>query len=119
MSNELANPKMRALSALLDRERQALLTGDLNGLTSLITEKESLLEQPGFLANSGSSQLADLRKKIERNQMLLNGALEGIREVSGRIKALRKAQHSLETYDRLGQRAMVTTGVGRKVEKRA
>lgn len=118
MADKTLHPNMRALSALLDRERQALLSGDLNVLTNLTAEKEVLLKKLGSLA-SGSSQLANLRKKVERNQVLLAGAIEGIRDVSERIKLLRKAQRSLETYDRLGQRAMVTTDLGRKMEKRA
>lgn len=119
MADQTTEPHIRALSGLLDRERKALLSGDLGVLTKLTIEKEELLNKVGSLAGPQPNHLAELKAKVERNQVLLNGAMEGIREVSDRIKMLRKAQRSLETYDRLGQRSLVSTEVGRKVEKRA
>ena len=119
MADRTKNPDIHAMSALLDREKQALLTGNLNALTQLTAEKEVLLGKIGPLTAAANGQLSDLRGKVERNQSLLKSAIEGVREVSERVKALRKAQRSLETYDRLGQRAVVSTEVGRKIEKRA
>lgn len=113
------SPLVRSLDKLLAKERQALLTGDLNTLTGLLQEKEALLMDLGPLQDAGEGRLAELRTKVERNQKLLTHALEGLRDVSERIKALRRAQRSLETYDQKGQRSVISTHPAQRMEKRA
>ncbi|WP_127113127.1 hypothetical protein [Shimia sediminis] len=119
MANKTDTRKIAPLLRLLDREKRALLTGNLGVLTEIAGEKEKLLKQLGPLAGASTDALTGLKGKIERNQVLLSGALEGIREVSERIKTLRRVKRSLETYDQSGQRSVVTTDLGQRVEKRA
>ena len=105
-----------ALEDLLDRERAALLEGNIDALTRLADEKESLLQT---LADYPPATLEILQAKAARNQELLNSALEGIRSVANRLKALREVRNALNTYDRQGQRHSIEGLARPKVERRA
>ena len=107
------------LDQILDQEREALITGDLDQLTRLLELKESLIDQINAKDSVQKEQLADVQDKVARNQALLHSAMEGIRAVADRMADLRRVRQGLETYDRTGRKTQFPTQVQRIVEKRA
>ena len=108
-----------ALDDLLDREKQALLSGDLDLLGRLLTDKEALLARMNSQDVSSDDDLNSVYEKLASNQILLVSAQAGIRSVVDRIAEIRKAQGGLETYDKSGRRNRHSTGLRRCLEKRA
>lgn len=107
------------LDNLLDRERSALLSGDLDGISRSLQEKERLI---GALKNTGLLEgvsLGAISEKVRRNQVLLDGALNGIRAVADRLSALRRIRDTLETYDQSGQKTLIDGLPTSRFEKRA
>lgn len=108
-----------ALEEILEKEKQALIKGDFDLLTDLLHRKEELLNQFGEIRAERGDNLNQLKSKVARNQKLLDGAMEGIREVAERLNTVRHVQKSLDTYDRDGLKKTVVTQSGNKMEKRA
>ncbi|MEM6587602.1 MAG: flagellar protein FlgN [Pseudomonadota bacterium] len=108
-----------ALDACLEREKAALLTGDLDAIAPLMEEKSDLIAQLNALGATEDDVLTGLKDKAERNQVLLSGALDGIRRVSERMQAMQSLRHSFDTYDQRGNRQTIEGQVVRHVEKRA
>lgn len=119
MSDDTAQSLIDALDELLERERAALIDGDLEQIGRLMTLKEELIGRLNALDRAGQTPLDDLRRKAERNQVLLDNALEGIRAVADRIADLRRVRQGSETYDRHGRKAKLHATRTRKLEKRA
>jgi len=107
------------LDALLERERAYLLAGDLEGLGKLLPEKEALVQTLLADIDEGRDAITPLEGKLQRNQLLLDGALDGIRAVAARLAALRQVRTTLDTYDAQGRKRSVTPQTNAKVEKRA
>lgn len=119
MSHEASLAVIDELDQLLDRERAALLTGDLDQFARIVALKETLIRQINNLEAGERVDVAEVRSKLTRNQALLNGALEGIRAVADRMADLRRVRQGLETYDKSGRKTRhVTLSVG-QVERRA
>ena len=110
---------LSSLDELLDRERAALLEGDLDGISRSLREKERLIDMLNALPPSAELRLTSIRHKVQRNQVLLDGALEGIRSVAERLSALRRIRDTLETYDQTGQKTVLDGLRPGRVEKRA
>lgn len=119
MTDDSAARIMAALDDLLEAERAALLQGDLDRMPVLLEEKSTLVESLNALDPGDKPAMGRLQDKATRNQVLLDGALQGIRQVAGRIAALRQLRHSFDTYDESGRRRTIEGGVVRRVEKRA
>ena len=119
MTIETAQDIISRLDELLELERTALMQGDLDKIPILLEEKECLVEQLNGQAAGESADLQDLQLKVERNQALLDGALQGIRKVASRMAAFRRIRRSLETYDESGRKQTIQGEVERRVEKRA
>lgn len=104
---------------LLDKERHALLNGDLEKATRLVHDKEALFarfaQQPGKIL----AEIERLRAKAARNQQLLSSALEGVRMVNDRIQVLRRTRETLETYDRSCRKTTIAHVGAHTFEKRA
>ncbi|KEJ90561.1 hypothetical protein [Sulfitobacter donghicola] len=113
------NPDFESLDSLLEKERKYLLEGDLQGLSTLLAEKESILDAMFESEELNRKKIGPLERKLQRNQLLLDGALEGIRSVSVRLAALRQVRSALDTYDERGCRQSVPTNAKQQVEKRA
>jgi flagellar biosynthesis/type III secretory pathway chaperone len=96
-----------SLTDVLDRESQAVLTGDFARLTRLADEKERMLRAVSKMPVDGQ-RLAGLRKHFERNQDLLQAAARGIRAASARLTA--PPEVTLQTYDNAGRRSTAATG---------
>lgn len=108
-----------ALGALLEREREALLNGDFDTLVAQLEEKQALVETLNDLDGGGDGELEALQGKVQRNQALLNSALEGIRSVAARMSALHQVRKSLDTYDESGRKTTIEGLRNPKMEKRA
>jgi hypothetical protein len=107
------------LDALLEQERAFLIKGDLEGLGTLLPLKEQMVNL--LLSNSEANldAIVPIEGKLARNQLLLDGALEGIRSVASRLSALREVRNALDTYDAQGRKRRVVTPRKTQVEKRA
>lgn len=119
MSEELSHTAVSDLDELLDAEKAALLTGDIDKIGRLTERKEELIARVDTLPNLPPTVLTPLQTKLRRNHDLIEHALEGIRAAAGRLKEMRQVRESLQTYDRKGTLRDVATSVGRSVEKRA
>ena len=119
MTSQKDETAAEALSDLLDKEREALVTGDLEWLQKMLTPKEDLLERLKTAGGADRGMMAGLDQKLKRNQLLLDGALEGIRAVSSRLAQFRDVSVGLDTYDATGRRREVRTEPGSSVERRA
>lgn len=108
-----------ALDDCLEREKSALLTGDLDVISALMEEKSVLITQLNALGATEDEALDALKDKAERNQVLLGGALDGIRRVADRLADMQALRHSFDTYDSEGKRKTIEGEVTRHVEKRA
>ena len=107
------------LDLLLKEERAALMSGDLEAVAPLMRRKEALLDALQGEASAEGAELAALRARAAHNRELLEGALEGLRNVAGRLAAFRRIRRSLETYDSHGRRMTISGDVVPDVEKRA
>lgn len=119
MHDETTTDHMAALEALLDAERAALLAGDLERLTAMLEDKETLIGEMNATPQRDLEGLRRLDQKLRGNQLLLDGALEGIRTVAGRMAELRKIRTTLETYGADGRKRLVELGEDGAVERRA
>ncbi len=119
MTDNPVAPIMTELDALLERERVALLAGELDSLPGLFREKTKLIDRLSGLDAAAGALPDALKQKAIRNQALLDGALQGIRQVAGRIAALRRLRQSFETYDETGRRRTIEGDIVRRIEKRA
>ena len=107
------------LDGLLEQERLALLGGNLDEIARIAEEKEKLIDALNAAPLNQDDALSKLQEKVARNQVLLDGALQGIRKVAARLAALRRIRKTLETYDADGRKQTIQGEVSRKVEKRA
>jgi|AntRauTorckE5430_2_1112549.scaffolds.fasta_scaffold62100_1 hypothetical protein len=107
------------LDSLLEQERAFLLEGDLEGLGTLLPAKEQLVALLLSDVAANRDQITPLEGKLQRNQLLLDGALDGIRAVAARLAALRQVRTALDTYDARGRKLRVEMAAVPKVEKRA
>ncbi len=119
MTTETAQDIINRLDELLELERAALLKGNLEEIPILLGEKESLIDALNAQAPEQQNNLQDLQVKVERNQALLDSALQGIRKVAARMAAFRRIRRSLETYDESGRKHTIQGEVEHRVEKRA
>ncbi len=119
MKTETAQDIVNRLDELLELERAALLQGELDKIPNLLEEKERLIDALNAVQPAQDSGLEELQLKVERNQVLLDGALQGIRKVAARMAAFRRIRRSLETYDETGRKRTIQGEVERRVEKRA
>lgn len=119
MTSEATQKEIAALDALLERERDALIEGELDELVGLFDEKKTLIERVNEKSDVAAEALQQLQKKAARNQGLLDSALQGIRSVATRMGTLHRVRQTLDTYDESGQRRTIEARPSRKVEKRA
>lgn len=108
-----------ALDELLDLEREALIEGKLEQLGNMTAEKEKLVDRINALPEVPRSELAPVQVKVNRNQVLLQSALEGIRAVANRMAEMRRVRKGLDTYDRSGKKYHHAADARKKLEKRA
>lgn len=110
---------LQALDLLLERERKALVGGELGQLSSLAAEKEDLIGRLGQANLTSAPDLERVRRNAARNQNLLASALDGLRAVSERFAELRGVRLGLETYDCAGRKTRHPATGRKQLEKRA
>ena len=113
------NPLINALDTLLERERTALLQGDIEALTALLPDKEALIEALNTEPADDLPRFEALSGKVARNQLLLEQAMDGMREVIDRMGALRRMRVGLDTYGSDGARHHIEVTAEHTVERRA
>ncbi len=86
---------------LLDRERQAVLDGNLDGLTRLIPEKIRLMERMAQIRQP-IGKIDRLKNKALQNKRLLEAVARGIESVSAHVTGLKTDKPPLRTYDATG-----------------
>jgi len=91
--------KISKLEQILERERIALLTGDLYALEALIPEKEELTLS---LEDSDITELKALSFKLAQNELLFAAARSGVEVVIDTLKKQYSARTALSTYDKSG-----------------
>lgn len=119
MTSSALQDTIDSLDDVLEQERQALLHGELDKLQRLYDYKARLIDQLRVLDLEDAEDIQPLTEKLNRNQSLLNSALEGIRAVTRRLDAVRQARETLETYDADGKRNTLGSRSGRTLTKRA
>ncbi|GAA6188409.1 flagellar biosynthesis protein FlgN [Litorivita sp. NS0012-18] len=119
MQNETAQDLINEMDDLLDKEREALLVGDLDVITRLLGQKEHLIDALNAMEHDEQERLVALQGKVQRNQALLDGALRGIRAVAQRLSSMRRVRKNLDTYDSHGQRQTIEGTRAPTLEKRA
>lgn len=119
MKHDDTGAVLAMLDDLLDRERTALVNGELDHLGRMSHEKERLVTRINAAPDLRREALEPVHRKVIRNQALLNSALEGIRAVADRMAELRRVRQGLETYDRTGRRQRFSALQGSQLEKRS
>jgi flagellar biosynthesis/type III secretory pathway chaperone len=119
MTSDALNSLLESLDDLLDRERNALLQGDIECLERLTAQKSDLVDVLQSSGRPGGADLEDLRRKATRNQKLMDSARQGIGAVSNRLAELRHLRAGLETYDSTGRKSRVEAQVRPNVERHA
>lgn len=108
-----------SLERILEREHAALLNGNISEIADLAADKENVLANLNKAELQIRNLLVPLQSKIQRNQALLESALEGIRSVADRIAEMREIRNKINTYDRSGAKQSISVTRASKIEKRA
>ncbi len=90
------------LHQTLDEITQAILTGDLSGLSDLTGTLENTLSRHKDLLDRQTLQ--SMQKKLDRNAALLRAAQRGLRAAQRRLAEIRGVSQGLTTYDATGTR---------------
>lgn len=103
---------LEALNDLLDRERAALVRGDVDAIRRLVEHKERAFARLALIEpeEADGRQLGRLREKAERNRELLDAMARGIRAAAARLKRLAEPAPALRTYDRGGHTTELVRG---------
>ena len=107
------------IERLLDQEKEAVLSGDLQQLPHLLTQKEKLFSQIAEKPDLDLALLSRLQQKTEHNQKILDAAMLGIRAASDRMSDIKSNGSGLKTYSPQGVRAQISGVQTRSFEKRA
>ena len=94
MTHEDLQNKIDSLDDLLDAERAALLKGNLEEVSRLLERKEGVIEALNRMEFKERTDFEGLQAKVERNQVLLDSALDGVRSVARRLAAIRRERQS-------------------------
>lgn len=108
-----------SLDKLLDEEREALISGQLDQIAELVERKTNLLSELDDANDMEAVALGRVREKLVRNQGLLEEAAMGIKIVASRLDDLKRVKSYLETYDADGARKTTCVATSGSVEKRA
>ncbi|MCZ4257970.1 flagellar biosynthesis protein FlgN [Sulfitobacter sp. G21635-S1] len=119
MTDETVKHQIDALNDLLDSERDALLKGDLERLAEMLAPKDTLIGAINSVPQDDLQGLRELDNKVKRNQLLLGGALDGIRAVADRMAQLRQVRSSLDTYSADGKKRSIDLRDKTTLERRA
>jgi len=88
-------------------------------MEQLLPQKEQMVEILLSSKDAGLDRIGIFEEKLQRNHMLLDSSLGGIRSVAARLAALQQVRTALDTYDARGRKRHVLTPGKSKIEKRA
>lgn len=110
---------LRRLEAVLTDEAEAIRRADFSRLDHLIADKTRLAEQIlRARPRPGAEGLNRLHRLAERNAVLLQASLQGLRAAQARISALSERRTDMRTYDAAGTTQSVS-GAAPSLERRA
>lgn len=95
----MASRAVQKLKKLLDKERNALLKGDLAALETLLPEKERLALS---FHDANAAELKALSFKLAQNARLFEAARKGVADIVQSVQEHKAARESLSTYDQTG-----------------
>jgi flagellar biosynthesis/type III secretory pathway chaperone len=99
------------IGALLDAEKQLLLSGQLDALEGLGAQKSALMEQmQRSEMPPNAAQSAALRRRAHENGQLYEAALRGIRRANTRLHDVKSVLSELKTYS--GRGTIRSDGIG-------
>ena len=119
MPQHNSNNLISQIHALLEKEHNALVNGNLDMLVKLLDQKQTLVDALNASPLSDVGRLRGLQTKAIRNQAMLESATRGIKSVSNRLSTLQKVRKSLESYDASGKKRTITGSQKNTLEKRA
>lgn len=96
----------RQLLALMARERDFLMAGDVANAARLGERKVRLLEKIET-AGADPHQVSSIKSAAARNQLLIEAAERGVKAAHARLRALRDGV-GVNIYSAQGQRQMIT-----------
>lgn len=99
MPDVLRRYELEDLDDLLESEKVALLTGDIELLTSIMERKTELMQKLNHAPQNDFAILHAIDCKVRRNQLLMESAVKGIRSVARRMSALQRLRTRLDFYD--------------------
>lgn len=99
------NDVIRRLKTLLEKERQALLAGDLERVAAFIEEKTVLTDR---LEKAPLAELRAMSGLLGRNAALLSAAKDGVTDVVATLRKQSAARTTLSTYDSAGRPAQIS-----------
>lgn len=110
----MSESTVERLNTLLNTERAALITGDLEAVAALSAEKDAIT-----LTFEGGdvSQLQKLSGALMHNEALLSAAREGVQTALSTLRNQRAARTTLSGYDSTGN-ATVIERAQRSTERR-
>ena len=114
-----ANSFSNNLETLLEREYDALLSGNLSAFEHLISEKAALLETVTTLPKTELGRVKAMRHRIARNQRLAQSAIKGMRAAIVRAKDIKDVSLGLRTYEKDGRNKLVSVRSGEELSKRS
>lgn len=109
----------RELENLLDQERDVLLAGRIDDLKKILETKEELISKLTASKIEKLAGIEEISKKLKRNQVLFDGALDGIRSVMNNIAERKKCSLSMSTYSASGRRQTTRNRPSVRLEKRS
>jgi hypothetical protein len=113
------NDLIARLDEILTIERKALLSGDLARLESIVQEKEQLVGELNTLEMAKTAASDDVNAKLKHNQALLEGAMQGIRNIAEKLAEIRRIRREFDTYTEQGEKNRLKGDVESSFEKRA
>ncbi|MGR3761358.1 flagellar biosynthesis protein FlgN [Roseobacteraceae bacterium NS-SX3] len=119
MTEQTPQQLIDELDSILNRERAALMEGQLDKLGELLERKEAVIGALNSATDLERGALAHVQDKVARNQQLLDSAMDGIRAVAARMADLRRVRRGLDIYDKAGRKTSYGTRGSLSLEKRA
>jgi hypothetical protein len=98
--------KIDRLLDLLEREKDAFLSGDYSIVAQIFLEKSRLISQFD-LATIPRGFRAEILDIIERNQVIIAAAIQGLRSASSQLDAERNGKGTSSIYTAGGLRATI------------
>ncbi|NSX56563.1 hypothetical protein [Parasulfitobacter algicola] len=107
------------IADILEKERQAMIRGDLNILSELTGQKEKLHDALSKSAPLSHSDIVQLKRRAEQNQKMLEAVKQGISSALNRLSSIRDAQKPLTVYGASGQISSLEKADHKSFERRA